>query len=131
MGLMKYKINLISRLSFTIDADTREEATENAQRLAGSEYEVDKQKGERFFFVAYSGINENSPMEYRGNLAFSFMGMPSFIFMTEDLLPRKSVVKLGGIVIMQFYEFKSEADFDEFTTGRDMGEQLGGIIGMN
>lgn len=129
--MQKFTINVISRLSFNLQAERLEQAEAMALNIAGVEYEVEKKSRERFFFVSYSGINENSPMEYRGNLAFSFMGMPSFIFMTEDLLPRKSAVKLNGIIIMQFYEFESEADFDEFTTGRDMGEQLGNTIGLN
>lgn len=128
--MQKFTINVISRLSFNLQAERLEQAEMMALNIAGVEYEVENKKGERFFFVAYSGINENSPMEYRGNLAFSFMGMPSFIYMTEDLLPRKSVVKLVGIVIMQFYEFKSEADFDEFTTGRDMADDLN-LYGKN
>lgn len=96
---------------------------------------------ERFFFVSYNGVEEvpaytPEGLTFRqktviGHLAFSSQGFPSMLFITEQLIPERSKVKVTDVVITLFHEFNSEQDFDDFTVGRNMNDQLDGIIGMN
>lgn len=102
---------------------------------------VKNKESERFFFVSYNGVEEvpaytPEGLTFRqktviGHLAFSSQGFPSMLFITEQLIPERSKVKVTDVVITLFHEFKSEQDFDDFTVGRNMNDQLDGIIGMN
>lgn len=82
---------------------------------------------ERFFFVSYNVLNPDDGKGVIGHLAFNSKDFPSLLFITEQLIPEKSKVKITEVVITLLYEFKNEADFDEFTLGRNMGEQMDNI----
>lgn len=86
---------------------------------------------ERFFFVSYNGVNPEDGKTVIGHLAFNSQGYPSMLFITEQLIPERSKVKITDIVITYLHEFATEQDFDEFTVGRNMNDQLGDIIGLN
>lgn len=86
---------------------------------------------ERYFFISYNGLNPLDGKGIMGHLAFNSVDYPSLLFMTEQLIPERSKFKITDVVITLLHEFKSEADFDEFTIGRNMGEQLDDIISQN
>lgn len=96
-----------------------------------NEFEVKQTSTERFFFVSYNGLNPEDGKTVIGHLAFSHQGYPSLLYITEVLIPQQSKVKITDTVITLLHELDNQQDFDEFTTGRDMGSQLGDKIGLN
>ena len=85
----------------------------------------------RYFFITYIGIIADDGRNVQGHLAFNSQGFPSLVFITEQLIPEKSDVKILYPVITYLFEFKNEEDFDDFTLGRDMGDELGDRIRLN
>lgn len=88
-------------------------------------------KTERFFFVNYNGMNPEDGKTVIGHLAFSHLGYPSLLYIAEVLIPQQSKVKITDVVLSPIQEFANQQDFDEFTTGRDMGSQLDENIRLN
>lgn len=79
---------------------------------------------ERFFYISYNGLNPEDGKTVIGHLAFSHMGFPSLLYLTEVLVQGQSKLPLTDVVLSFFFEFQSEEDFDEFTIGRNMNDQL-------
>lgn len=149
--MSKFKVNVISRLTFEFEAERREQAEGMALHVAGVEYEVENKPRERFFYISYNGETEVPAKDFMfsgserigmfntktviGHLAFSHIGFPSLLYITEQLVQdhckKRSAPQPTNIVLTYFYEFATEQDFDDFTVGRGMGDQLDDLIRQN
>lgn len=96
-----------------------------------NEFEVINKSSERYFYVSYNGIDISDNKTIIGHLSFAHKGFPSMLYITEQLIPNYIKRPITDIVMLSFIEFNNESDFDEFTTGRDMGSQLGDLISQN
>ena len=66
----------------------------------------------RFFCISYTA---NSYTGFaHGHISFAYLGFPSFKVIREKVSEMSSDIKVDTLAILSIYEFKNEADFQNF-----------------
>lgn len=96
----------------------------------------------RWFYVSYNGVEVlpaesndpffigklKSPRTVMGHLAFWHEGFPSMLFLCEELIPAKCLIKVENIVLTLIYEFSNEEDYADFVAGGDMDGAINNLL---
>ena len=144
-------VKFISALATVNENGTEFYLNLHLRHLGLNDFEViQPQQKERWFYISYNGEKEVPAKDFYfgadttrrvntatviGHLAFSHLGFPSLLYITEQLVPdhckKRGTPVPTNIVLTFFHEFATEQDFDDFTVGRGMGDQLDSLISKN